>query len=275
MTRRKSPWQILGIKRTATEREIKSAYARKLKVTRPEDDAEAFQRLVEARDTALFHTRNRAEEALPEAAPILEETPSDVISEPPRLVEEEEASAHSPIVFHDNPEAETETPLLDSGFEAADSAQQDIEAVKSNDEPDPAIDTIIHWLSGEAAIESFAEVDRQVRLVSEMSLMERGSAELDFLFALSNRLMADEAAPFDSATNHLVESLDQEFGWTKSDRHIVDTLGFGAHAVIDRLHYLHNPSAAPSQQKNKPNHWGWIWIAVILIWALLRFASGR
>ena len=47
------PWDVLGIESDADERAVRRAYARLLKQQRPDEDAEAFQRLRYAYESAL------------------------------------------------------------------------------------------------------------------------------------------------------------------------------------------------------------------------------
>ena len=54
-----APFDLLGIAADADERTIKLAYAKLLKLTRPDDDPEGFQRLNQAYQQALKIARSR------------------------------------------------------------------------------------------------------------------------------------------------------------------------------------------------------------------------
>ena len=58
----RSLWDILGTEPTGDERALKRAYAKRLKVTRPEDDPAGFQELRDAYEYALRHAAAIAEE---------------------------------------------------------------------------------------------------------------------------------------------------------------------------------------------------------------------
>ncbi|WP_143451045.1 J domain-containing protein [Janthinobacterium sp. BJB301] len=80
----RSLWAILGTEPTGDERTLKRAYAKRLKVTRPEDDPAAFQELREAYEYALRHAHLFAEE-LPEPQTPEAEAPAAPPMEPADL----------------------------------------------------------------------------------------------------------------------------------------------------------------------------------------------
>lgn len=72
-----SPFELLGLVDDADERAIKRAYAQRLRVTRPEDDPEGFQRLHAAYQAALEYCRDAAtEQSTPPHATVYEQPAS-------------------------------------------------------------------------------------------------------------------------------------------------------------------------------------------------------
>lgn len=80
----RSLWEILGTEPTGDERALKRAYAKRLKVTRPEDDPAAFQELREAYEYALRHAHLFAGD-LPEAQMAGSETDAAEVPEAPPM----------------------------------------------------------------------------------------------------------------------------------------------------------------------------------------------
>ena len=91
------PWTILGIPRGADVAAIRHAYAARLKETRPDEDPEAFQRLVQAREAALAAARSRP----PAARRPAPEEARPTREEPPRLDPE---PAPVPVVVETAPD---------------------------------------------------------------------------------------------------------------------------------------------------------------------------
>jgi hypothetical protein len=104
-------WQELGIAPTAEVREIRRAYAQRLRHTHPEDDPEGFQRLRAAYESALAAAASEADdggvsaimpavEAKPDAVDVMPDT-AFAADQPDRLAAEEEEPQNTETVWQE------------------------------------------------------------------------------------------------------------------------------------------------------------------------------
>lgn len=117
-------WDVLGIEETTSEADIRRAYATRLRVTNPEDDADGFKKLREAYEHALGYARymqmrasggdsseGSAGEEMPEGE--ADDGDEDADAEPPpaERVFVVPAAPPAPGVAHTSPETATLDPL--------------------------------------------------------------------------------------------------------------------------------------------------------------------
>ena len=223
---RNNPWQQLGIAFTTDEGAIRRAYAKRLREARPDEDPEAFQRLVEARDRALWLARHELEVARWEVSADDDEPDAGPLD----AVQIEEASAATaPLTIEQSepvgPPSEAAGRGRDDTDRAAILELLDTVLRQSSDAGLPP------WLDRRASSADAAaphettEADwREIAgRVARLSMTERAVIQPDLIKRLSAYASGQAAAfgawpPASWPFFDLVAELDAEFGWRQQDR---------------------------------------------------------
>lgn len=306
MARRRYPWSTLGLDPTDSERDIKVAYARKLKSTRPEDDPEKFQRLVEARDRAMEMAQRRRQAAAEkmQAADPGEDTderdfddPVDVIladADTPagREPQFEPVSVHpgnslSPLA--PNPALATPEPTQQSDALPAPKAAPTPDAAHalpggpwSAPAGQPDVQPIIDYLVPDKTLSTYEDAHAALHSIARLSIEQRSEVEPLLLQAAwsyleattwrnGERIRIDESRR--NTRRDVILLLDEEFGWSHNDRRAQDILGWGSDRFPDALHSLRGNSYAAllnGKTISKKRDYRWILFGMIMLYLLLQ-----
>jgi hypothetical protein len=201
-------WRELGIAETLDPREIRRAYARRLKVTHPEDDAEGFRRLRAAYEYALAYAAHQAQQGVA-AAPAEAEAPAGPDAPRPTPAPES-VSAETPAPPVQAPAADEEMRALAALYDALGAR---LAKNAADGWPDVEADRrALHALLNSPSLQ---RIDLQLRL-------EYGLADM-----LVNQI---------PHSDHLIATAVRHFEWDR--RQHESSLPDAARGLLARLHDL-------------------------------------
>lgn len=241
-------WKLLGIGRDASVAEIRRAYAALLKQNRPDDDPEAFQRLLKARDVALaFAERAITEQSASARVTEIVIAPREQAPEPPSGLPPDERPYERPE--RDQPPFRSES----VPFAGPDSA------VATDDLERRLRLTLIDEGRWEDALPAWRGIVDEIGTLHLRSRRQIEGSVIDALDGLSKRVaQRPPQGHLDPAMRDLASiavALDQEFGWAEDDRTIHETIDDPAAAdtfktVLARLRFVHrlHASGVPGRQ---------------------------
>ena len=262
------PWSELGLDGPADERGIRRAYAARLKIVRPDVDAAAFQRLVQARDAALRAIEQPAVRSPPPAKPTLIEIERPAESRPPPstppsprpVIADIDPPKPLPLLMDPNPSPR----LAEPGAGKA--------------TPEPATpETVAQLLS--AFLDAWTSnlplpaVAPILRLLMEQSIVAREKLESEALRAATMLLdggLMEQATPAarQQMARSLILGLDADYAWTSSDRRLYAMLPQAkADQIARQLRALREwektgrlpGPALPAREKKRANiRWAWL-----------------
>lgn len=248
------PWSVLGIKKTNDVRVIKSAYAAKLRDTRPDDDPVAFQRLVEARDRAIIQSKTAVARISSVAEP--EEKPQKSKSSATPRKKKPGTTAKRIVSAEQSPQPQAE---LRSSLPNI-------------------VDAIAQILDNDEDVFTQQDIDEVAKALQEMPLAKKIESEVDMLSAVDKYLLNDEQSKLklwqQGKKLYLIATLNAEYAWTENERHVQSLGWFLEPDFSERLRKTIDPNYTPGDRVNplkSITRKGWItWIMLIVVIFIFR-----
>lgn len=227
--------KTLDLPEEFTEADVRRAYARKIKSTRPDEAPEDFQLLVGSRDVALLLARRRVMQTAAGEADV-----ADVVA-PPAL--DQTAAPHlvqsATAVDASTNEAVAEAETVATGTPTSDSPPPQVETADAAVTPTAVLDAL--QLSLDALLANNTPFDQQAfeALLLKLPVGAVRVIEPDVIRVMSTTLNALYVEPHEDAAvtsfEHLGVSLASTFNWTNSDRVLRAVL---PRVKVDRFEYF-------------------------------------
>lgn len=254
------PWDILGIEVDADKKAIKTAYARLLKKTRPDDDPEGFTRLHDAYQSAL---KQLAYNTAPSAsytdwAPADKNNSETPLSDPVNI--EEVMELEAPNKTDDSFTYTESIETLNNNFtEDIEQTEEVLEPVIDNFQQDwnalfKQVDDLINSPSDDRKLLQNWQSIETIPSLSDLEFKSNTSDELFELIALANLDAEDESLPPPIpiiVLDYLSELFSWEEKWIQYQKKFDDTLLDAVYPYISYIELVTaDNSPVPEYKKN-------------------------
>lgn len=218
------PWSNLELSSSASTDDVRRAYARKLKVTRPDEDPAAFQNLVAARDCALLLIQDRAIQV----DPVAPEQSAPATQDPTPRIQDGAVATEQPATHIELAYKPLDTDLEKRNSEKPSSIASRLLAWEKRFEAAP-VHSMFAWFHQNFDRQDWDELRAKI---SSLSVSERQALE-PVIISIFWQLMRmspktyeyeDIDVPNDPYVCNMIRAFDIEYGWGQSDRVIFESL---------------------------------------------------
>lgn len=195
-----SCWEVLGIEPTQEQRVIKRAYAKLLKVHKPDQDPEGFKQLREAYDVARYLAEQNALEEV-------EENGSNELTAVNSLNETEEVASETATVEKSEPSVESETTSIEIIDDISEALEPNIDKICSQ---------LIERVNSGINDQQEALNDNSFEAIHELDLQAKRDVSFRIFHHLAELVMSPDPStpkPTNKYFVSIVTPLEAEFHW--------------------------------------------------------------